>query len=121
MARLADSDGSLSRRSASGCRLTRKSDMSERAANPYETGLDKNAANYVPLSPIGFLRRSAEIYPRRTAVVYGERRQSWQETRERCRRLASALAAHGVGPSDTVTVMAPNLPEHFEAHFAVPM
>ena len=90
-------------------------------ANPYEIGLDKNAANFVPLSPVGFLRRSAEIYPRRAAVVYGERRQSWQETRERCRRLASALAAHGVGRGDTVAVMAPNLPEAFEAHFGVPM
>jgi fatty-acyl-CoA synthase len=121
MARLADSDGSLSRRSASGCRLTRKSDMSERAAHPYETGLDKNAANYVPLSPIGFLLRSASVYPDRLAVAYGERRYSWREALERCRRLAAALRARGVGRGDTVAVMAPNIPETFEAHFGVPM
>jgi fatty-acyl-CoA synthase len=95
--------------------------MSASASHPYASGLDKNAANFVPLSPIGFLRRSAEIYPRRTAVIYGERRQTWQETYERCRRLASALARHGVGRGDTVAVMSPNLPEGFEATFGVPM
>jgi fatty-acyl-CoA synthase len=121
MARLADSDGSLSRRPASGCGLTRKSDMSERATHPYETGLDKNAANYVPLSPIGFLLRTASVYPDRLAVAYGERRYSWREALERCRRLAAALTARGVGRGDTVAVMAPNIPETFEAHFGVPM
>src|SRR6516165_387089 len=89
--------------------------------NPYETGLDKNAANYVPLSPIGFLARSAAIYPNRLAVVHGKRRYSWREALERCRRLAAALAARGVGRGDTVALMAPNLPEAFEAHFGVPM
>jgi fatty-acyl-CoA synthase len=121
MARLADSNGSLSRRPASGCGLTRKSDMSERATHPYETGLDKNAANYVPLSPIGFLLRTASVYPDRLAVAYGERRYSWREALERCRRLAAALTARGVGRGDTVAVMAPNIPETFEAHFGVPM
>lgn len=95
--------------------------MSERAGNPYATGLDKNAANFVPLSPVGFLLRSAEIYPQRTAVIHGERCYTWRETLERCRRLASALAEHGVGRGDTVAVMAPNLPEAFEATFGVPM
>src|SRR5215208_3919266 len=89
--------------------------------NPYETGLGKNPANYVPLSPIGFLRRSAAIYPQRTSVIHGDRRYTWRESLERCRRLASTLAAHGVGPGDTVALMAPNIPEAFEAHFAVPM
>ena len=89
--------------------------------NPYETGLDKNAANYVPLSPIGFLLRSAAVYPNRLAVVHGERRCSWREALERCRRLASALSARGVGRGDTVALMAPNIPEAFEAHFGVPM
>jgi fatty-acyl-CoA synthase len=89
--------------------------------NPYDIGLDKNAANYVPLSPIGFLIRSASIYPNRLAVVHGERRYSWREALERCRRLASALAARGIGRGDTVAVMAPNIPEAFEAHFGVPM
>ena len=87
----------------------------------YEKGLDKNPANYVPLSPIGFLQRSAAVYPERLAVVYGARRYSWRQTLERCRRLASALNKRGVGRGDTVAVMAPNLPEHFEAHFGVPM
>jgi fatty-acyl-CoA synthase len=89
--------------------------------NPYEIGLDKNAANYVPLSPIGFLMRSAAVYPNRLAVVHGERRYSWREALDRCRRLASALSARGVGRGDTVALMAPNIPEAFEAHFGVPM
>jgi fatty-acyl-CoA synthase len=89
--------------------------------NPYETGLDKNAANYVPLTPIGFLVRSAAVYPNRPAVVHGHRRYSWREALERCRRLASALAARGVGRGDTVALMAPNIPEAFEAHYGVPM
>src|SRR5260370_8846749 len=95
--------------------------MSERIANPYETGLDKNPANFVPLSPIGFLLRSAAVYPERTAVIHGERRYTWWQSLERCRRLASALAARGVGRGDTVALMAPNVPEAFEAHFGVPM
>jgi fatty-acyl-CoA synthase len=91
------------------------------ATNPYEQGLDKNPANFVPLSPLGFLLRSAAVYPDHPAVIYGERRYTWHQTLERCRRLASALAAVGVGHGDTVAVMAPNIPEAFEAHFAVPM
>src|SRR5262252_5001524 len=95
--------------------------MSTIAANPYDIGLDKNAANYVPLSPIGFLLRSAAVYPDRLAVVHGERRYSWRGALERCRRLASALAVRGIGRGDTVALMAPNIPEAFEAHFGVPM
>src|SRR5438132_10004865 len=87
--------------------------------SPYEIGLDKNAANYVPLTPIGFLVRSASVYPNRLAVAHGERRYSWRETLDRCRRLASALAARGIGRGDTVAVMAPNIPEAFEAHYGV--
>ena len=90
-------------------------------ASPYDIGLDKNAANYVPLSPIGFLLRSAAVYPQRPSVIYGERRYSWGETLRRCRRLASALAKAGVGRGDTVAVMAPNVPEAFEATYGVPM
>src|ERR1700759_4336523 len=89
--------------------------------NPYETGLDKNAANYVPLTPIGFLVRSAAVHPNRVAVVHGKRRYSWRESLERCRRLASALAARGVGRGDKVALIAPNIPEAFEAHHGVPM
>ncbi|HWD60280.1 MAG TPA: acyl-CoA synthetase [Stellaceae bacterium] len=91
------------------------------AGNPYEIGLDKNAANFVPLSPIGFLLRSAAVYPRRVSVIHGARRYTWRQTLERCRRLASALAKCGVGRGDTVAVMAPNVPEAFEATFGVPM
>ncbi len=97
-------------------------------AGPYDTGLEKNAANFVPLSPIGFLLRTATIYPNRTAVVEpapakagGSRRYTWRQVLERCRRLAGALTAHGVGRGDTVALMAPNVPEAFEAHFGVPM
>src|SRR5207244_2470478 len=86
-----------------------------------EPALDKNAANYVPLSPIGFLLRSASVYPNRTAIIHGERRYTWRETLERCRRLASALTRRGIGRGDTVAVMAPNVPAIFEAHFGVPM
>ena len=95
--------------------------MSARATSPYETGLDKNKANFVPLSPIGFLLRSAGVYPHRNSVIHGERRYTWRQSLERCRRLASALAARGVGRGDTVALMAPNVPEAFEAHFGVPM
>jgi fatty-acyl-CoA synthase len=91
------------------------------SANPYDIGLDKNAANYVPLTPLGFLVRSASVYPNRLAVVHGERRYGWREALERCRRLGSALTARGIGRGDTVALMAPNIPEAFEAHFGVPM
>ena len=91
------------------------------STSPYDIGLDKNAANYVPLSPIGFLLRSAAVYPNRLAVLHGERRYSWREALERCRRLAAALAVRGVGRGDTVALMAPNIPEAFEVHFGVPM
>src|SRR5882672_11233986 len=95
--------------------------MSKAINHPYETDLDKNQANYVALSPIGFLLRSAAIYPERMSVIHGERRHTWRQSLERCRRLASALAARGIGRGDTVALMAPNVPEAFEAHFGVPM
>ena len=89
--------------------------------NPYEIGLDRNAANYVPLSPLTFLERTAAVYPTRTSVIHGARRYTWAETEARCRRLASALKNRGIGKGDTVAVMAPNVPELLEAHFGVPM
>jgi fatty-acyl-CoA synthase len=89
--------------------------------NPYEIGLDRNAANYVPLSPLTFLERTAAVYPTRTSVIHGGRRYTWAETEARCRRLASALRRRGIGKGDTVAVMAPNVPELLEAHFGVPM
>src|SRR5579883_3126645 len=89
--------------------------------NPYEIGLDRNAANYVPLSPLTFLERTAAVYPTRTSVIHGARRYTWAETEARCRRLASALKKRGIGKGDTVAVMAPNVPELLEAHYGVPM
>src|SRR3989304_10013029 len=95
--------------------------MTERGGNPYETGLDRNAANYAPRPPLSFLPRTAAVYPTRTAVIHGALRFTWAETHARCRRLASALVRAGIGPGDTVAVMAPNVPAAFEAHFGVPM
>ncbi|MEO3432902.1 acyl-CoA synthetase [Inquilinus sp. CAU 1745] len=87
----------------------------------YDRDLDRNPANHVPLSPLSFLPRTASVFPDRTAVIHGSVRRSWAETYARCRRLASALAARGIGVGDTVTVMAPNIPALFESHFGVPM
>ena len=91
------------------------------SSSAYTADLDQNGANYVPLSPLSFLARTAAVYPARLAVVHGETRYSWRETSARCHRLASALAKRGIGKGDTVAVMAPNVPALFEAHFAVPM
>jgi len=89
--------------------------------NPFETDLDRTAANYVPLTPLSFLGRAASVFPQRTAVVHGSQRFTWAETAARCRRLASALTARGIGRGDTVAAMLPNTPPLFEAHFGVPM
>lgn len=89
--------------------------------NPYAQHLDRNAANYTPLSPLSFLERTATVYPARIGVVHGELKRTWREVYRRSRRLASALAQHGIGKNDTVAVMAPNVPEMVECHFGVPM
>jgi fatty-acyl-CoA synthase len=86
----------------------------------FETGLDRNPANYVPLTPVSFMRRAARVFPDRVALIHGERRYSYAEFEQRCRRLASALSRRGVGPGDTVAIMAPNIPAIIEAHYAVP-
>ncbi|MEM1388783.1 MAG: acyl-CoA synthetase [Pseudomonadota bacterium] len=83
--------------------------------------LVKRAANYVALSPVSFLERTARVHPERLAVVHGQIRRSWGETAARCRRLASALAARGVRRGDTVALLAPNIPEALECALAVPM
>ena len=89
--------------------------------NPYEIDLDRNPANHTPLTPLTFIDWSAAVYPERTAVIHGRRRFTWRETYARCRRLASALAARGIGIGDTVAAMLANTPEMYECHFGVPM
>ena len=91
------------------------------AVNPYETDLERNRANYAPLTPLSFIERAAYVYPQRLAVVHGTRRYTWAESYARCRRLASALARRGIGAGDTVAVMLSNTPEMLECHFGVPM
>jgi len=88
--------------------------------NPFESGLERNAANHVPLSPLSFLRRAADVHRDKAAVIHGERTYTYRELDERCRRFASMLVRHGVGRGDTVAVMAPNSPPALEAHYAVP-
>ncbi len=90
------------------------------AAMADETGLDKTAANYVPLSPLSHLRRAREVFGGREALVYGDRSYNWQEFHERCSRMASALASMGVRPGDVVSAVCPNIPAIAEAHFGVP-
>jgi fatty-acyl-CoA synthase len=87
----------------------------------YDIALDKTPANYVPLTPLSFLARSAAVYPDHPGTVYEGRRFTWSETYERCRRFASYLAGHGIGQGDTVAAMLPNVPAMNEVHFAVPM
>ena len=89
--------------------------------NPYSIGLDKNPANYQPLTPLGLLERAAAVYPEHTAIIHGSKRVSYSEFYARARRLASALVSRGIGPGDTVTVMLSNTPAMLEAHYAVPM
>jgi fatty-acyl-CoA synthase len=86
----------------------------------YDQDLQKCPANYVPLSPVSFLERTAEVYGDLPAIVHGERRYLWRETRERSARLAAALRALGVARGTTVSVMLTNTPEMVEAHYAVP-
>ena len=87
----------------------------------YDVGLDKNAANFAPLTPLTFLAWSARVFPNRPAVIHGARRFTWQETYNRCRRLASALRGRGIGAGATVAAMLCNTPEMYECHFGVPM
>ncbi|MEZ5848440.1 MAG: acyl-CoA synthetase [Geminicoccaceae bacterium] len=87
----------------------------------YERDLDRNGANFAALTPLGFLERSADIYPGRTAVIHGPLKRTYGELRQRCRRLASALAKRGIVPGDTVSIIAPNIPAMVEVHYGVPM
>jgi fatty-acyl-CoA synthase len=92
-----------------------------RRTNAYDTGLDKNAANYASLSPLSFIARSAHVYPNRAAIIFGDITLTWAGVYTRSRRLASALKKIGIGEGDTVATMLPNIPAMYEAHFGVPM
>ncbi|HEX7465716.1 MAG TPA: AMP-binding protein, partial [Usitatibacter sp.] len=89
--------------------------------NPYAKGLERNAANYTALTPVSFLAKAASVYPGRIAVVHGAVRRTWKEVYERSRRLASALAKHGVKRGETVAAMLPNVPAMVELHFGPAM
>ena len=87
----------------------------------YEAGLDRNQANHLPLTPLGFLDRAALVNPDRQAVIHGTLQRSWIEVRDRCYRLGSALVSRGVGQGDTVSIISPNTPALLEAHYGVPL
>jgi fatty-acyl-CoA synthase len=91
------------------------------SVNIYNQYLDKNNANYTALSPISFLERAAFVYPEKLATINGDVRRNWGEVYDRCRLVASALNKRGYGKGDTISIIAPNINEHFEAHFAIPM
>jgi len=89
--------------------------------NDYDKNLDKNKANYVPLTPISFIERTKDIYPNYEAIVYKKRSYTWKQVYDRSIKFASALEKHGIKLGDTVSIMAANTPELFEAHYSVPM
>jgi fatty-acyl-CoA synthase len=87
----------------------------------FDQHLERNSANFAPLSPLSFIERTAEVYPHRLAIVHGGLRQTWGQTYARCRQLASSLNRAGIGKNDTVAALLPNTPPMVEAHFGVPM
>ena len=87
----------------------------------FDQGLDKNSSNFVPLSPITFLERAKDVYPDYEALIYGNRKYTWKQVYERSTQFASSLEKQGIGLGDTVSVLAANTPELFEAHYSVPM
>ena len=89
--------------------------------NIYDKNLEQTPANFAALTPLNFIERAATVYPEQLAVVHGQVRRNWRETYDRCRQLASALEGSGIGKGDTVAIIAPNIPELYEAHFGVPM
>lgn len=90
-------------------------------ASIFDQDLPQTAANYDPLSPVDFIARTASVHPEHTAVIHGDLQRNWRDTFTRCRRLASALKARGIGPGDTVAAILPNIPEMLECHFGVPV
>ncbi len=87
----------------------------------FDTNLDKNSANFVPLSPLSFITRVKDIYPNYDSLIYGNRSYTWLETYNRCTKFASALAKKGIIKGSTVSIIAANTPELFEAHYSIPM
>ena len=85
-----------------------------------ESGLEKNKANYAPLTPLSHLRRASTVFSDRTAVIYGSHRKNYYEYYQRCSQLASALEKIGIKPGDVVATVLPNIPAQAEAHFGVP-
>ncbi len=93
----------------------------DQSPNPYRQDLDRNDANYVPLTPLSLVEWAADVFPGRCAVIHGPLRYDWSQMMARARRLASVLAAGGIGDGDTVSVVLPNIPAMLDAHFGVPM
>src|SRR5882757_2520148 len=91
------------------------------AQSPYEIGLDRNAANFQPLTPLTLLERAAQVFPEQIAIVHGPLRRSYREFYARTRRLASALKKRGIGRYDTVSAVLANTPAMLECHYGVPM
>jgi fatty-acyl-CoA synthase len=96
-------------------------DVRKMSLTPYDTDLDRNPANFQPLTPLSFLERAAAVFPDHTAIIHGGLRRSYREFYARARKLASVLAKHGIGRGDTVAVMLANTPAMLEAHYGVPM
>src|SRR6202140_2826987 len=91
------------------------------AKTPYDTDLERNPANFQPLTPLGFLERAASVFPNHTAIIHGPLRRSYAEFYARTRRLASALAQRGIARGDTVSAVLANTPALLECHYGVPM
>ena len=89
--------------------------------NNYDIGMEQNKANYIPLTPLSFLDRIKDVYPDYEAIVYKQRKYNWKQVYDRCTQFASALTKIGIGEGDTVSIMAANTPEIFEAHYSIPM
>src|SRR6202142_4740617 len=91
------------------------------AKTPYDPDLDRNPANYQPLTPLSYLERAAAVFPDHTAIIHGKLRRNYRDFYTRSRRLASALAKRGIKRGDTVAAFLANTPAMLECHYGVPM
>src|SRR3954469_14935735 len=96
-------------------------DLAAMAPSPYDTDLDRNPANFQPLTPLTLLERAASVFPEQLAIVHGPLRRNYREFYARSRRLASALKKRGIGRGDTVSAVLANTPAMLECHYGVPM